>query len=245
MQKPRDSGKNGNEQGLKLFHHKAVVRAGADSIGLAWPRCSSLIQAAPAPDTKSSYVNVTNHQQQQQLLKTERVSPPWKTGRMAPPTMAMHITPEPWLVCVPSWCKPRLNMVGNMKELHKLTKIIAYIASNPLAVTPTQISAAAAVAQCLCISSPGTAVADTGGERRIGRCQGRDYAGVPPAFAGALAAPSVNSGRSMASGVLRWQETVLPGIIARVSGCVCAVSQPCAARLPCAWVCALPRADPI
>src|SRR5260370_36685424 len=47
---------------------------------------------------------------------------------MAPPTMAIFVTPDPFPVRGPSSATPRLKMVGNMIELNKPTARIVHMA---------------------------------------------------------------------------------------------------------------------
>ena len=65
---------------------------------------------------------------------------PWNSGIIAPPTIAKHKIPEPWLVCFPSPWIAKLKIVGNIIELHSPTNKIATIARVLDATTATIIN---------------------------------------------------------------------------------------------------------
>lgn len=62
---------------------------------------------------------------------TSRINPT-KGGINAPPTMAVHNTPDPSGLCSPNSSSDMLKMVGNITELQKPTSKIATMATKPL-----------------------------------------------------------------------------------------------------------------
>ena len=79
--------------------------------------------------------------------RCDRQSHPCATGMIAPPTIAMIMTPEPSPVSGPSSATPRVKMLGNMIELKKPTRMMLYIAMCPVVSIEIATSAAAHTAQ--------------------------------------------------------------------------------------------------
>ncbi len=71
---------------------------------------------------------------------------PWRTGSMAPPTIAAHKIPEPCPVCFPKPFTASEKIVGNMMELNRPTERIVHMTKEPLPIIVIKTKTAAVTA---------------------------------------------------------------------------------------------------
>ena len=68
---------------------------------------------------------------------------------MAPPTIAKHKIPEPWLVCLPNPLIAKLKIVGNIIELKSPTAKMDHIETKPVVDMEMMIKVMANIAKRL------------------------------------------------------------------------------------------------